>query len=382
MAGYRLYGYSWEIRGSKQVAYLFGDKSIGELYATLNGDWDGADLTLIAGGPPAQEFGLVNGYGWDSGRSKQVVFRTLDGHIHELYVRLGGEWSHEDLTAIAAAPPSNLYDEGIHAFSWEAGNAKQVVYKTSDGHLHELSVRFGEVWTHADLTAISGSPPAYPVDADPFRKVHGYEDRLTGSKSLVYVAADGHIHELAVSPGGKWQHADVTAIAGAPSVSIHSGEDNSICGFGWQAGAAKQVVFRTVDGHLHELLFQRAGCLGPESTWQHVDMTAAASCPAAVFLLNGYACEYGKSKHVLFLTGDSHIHELSQTVGGAWMHSDLTAVTGAPIAEVASNGYSWEAGRSRQVVFLAVEPVGSGLLAVHELYLREGDVWRHARLQA
>jgi NTE family protein len=47
--------------------------------------------------PPASA--VVNGYAWEGGQSKQIVYTTGDGHIHELYVNVGGVWKDSDLTA-------------------------------------------------------------------------------------------------------------------------------------------------------------------------------------------------------------------------------------------------------------------------------------------
>jgi hypothetical protein len=39
-----------------------------------------------------------------AGQSKQVVYGTNDGHIHELFVIKGGTWQYADLIAITGAP--------------------------------------------------------------------------------------------------------------------------------------------------------------------------------------------------------------------------------------------------------------------------------------
>ena len=84
---------------------------------------------------------MVNGYGWEAGQSKQIVFTTGDGHIHELYVNVGGAaWNHADLTALAGAPPASLV---VNGYGWEAGQSKQIVFTTGDGHIHELYVNVG-----------------------------------------------------------------------------------------------------------------------------------------------------------------------------------------------------------------------------------------------
>jgi hypothetical protein len=43
-------------------------------------------------------------YAFEIGRTKQVVYQADDGHIHELFVPVGGRWSHADLTQITGAP--------------------------------------------------------------------------------------------------------------------------------------------------------------------------------------------------------------------------------------------------------------------------------------
>jgi len=50
----------------------------------------------------------------------------------------------------------------LHGYAWEVGGTKQVVYTTQDGHLHELSVVVGGSWFHADLTQIAGAPTVAP----------------------------------------------------------------------------------------------------------------------------------------------------------------------------------------------------------------------------
>ncbi len=75
------------------------------------------------------------GFSWEAGQSKQVVFRTSNKHIHELSVIKGGTWQHADLTAITGAPPVKFLDNG---YGWEAGQSKQVVFQTVTGHIHEL----------------------------------------------------------------------------------------------------------------------------------------------------------------------------------------------------------------------------------------------------
>ena len=202
---------------------------------------DHADLTAITGAPPA--YTVSNGYAWEGGQSKQIVYTTGDDHIHELYVNLGGAWGHADLTAITGAPPAHSVSNG---YAWEGGQSKQIVFTTGDGHIHELYVNLGGAWGHADHTAITGAPPASTVS-------NGYAWEGGQSKQIVFTTGDGHIHELYVNVGGAWGHADLTAITGAPPGCTVSN------GYAWEGGQSKQIVFTTGDGHIHERTVKWAG---------------------------------------------------------------------------------------------------------------------------
>jgi hypothetical protein len=98
------------------------------------------DLTQITGAPPASGNTLA-AYSWENGLSKQVVYLTGDGHVHELFVQAGGAWGHADLSALTGAPAAA--GNRLSAYSWEAGESKQVIYTTGDGHVHELYVYVG-----------------------------------------------------------------------------------------------------------------------------------------------------------------------------------------------------------------------------------------------
>src|SRR5207244_10068082 len=97
-------------------------------------------------------------------------------------------------------------------FAVEVTSSKQVGYLTADGHIHELSVAVGGNWSHADLSAMTGTPAAAPGSF-----ISGFAVEAMRSKQVVYLTADGHIHELSVAVGGNWFHADLSAMTGAPS---------------------------------------------------------------------------------------------------------------------------------------------------------------------
>src|SRR6266404_360269 len=116
-----------------------------------------------------------------------------------------------------------------------------------------------------------------------------------------------------------------------------------LVGYSWEAGQSKQVVYLTADGHIHELYVGLGG-----GSWQHADLTALAGAPRAEALGNGYSWEVGKSKQVVYLTDRDRIHELYVGLGGSWQHANLTNIADAPLAFILGNGYGWEAGKSKQ----------------------------------
>ncbi len=325
--GSSLDAYAWPDGHSKQVAYMSTDSHIHELVVGPpgGGSWTHADLTQIAGGPPLViSFNYIIGYAWPDGHSKQVVYTSADGHIHELVVGPpgGGSWTHADLTQIAGGPPP--VTGSITGYAWPDGHSKQVAYVSADGHIHELVVGLpgGGSWTHADLTQIAGAPPASAGSA-----IIGYAWPDGHSKQVVYTSADGHIHELVVGPpgGGSWTHADLTQIAGGPPASL-----GTIIGYAWPDGHSKQVAYASADGHIHELVVGLPG----GGSWTHADLTQIAGAPpaSAGSTIIGYAWPDGHSKQVAYASADGHIHELvvGPPGGGSWTHADLTQIAGGP----------------------------------------------------
>jgi hypothetical protein len=73
------------------------------------------------------------------------------------------------------------------------------------------------------------------------------------------------------------------------------------------------------------------------------------------------------------MSGDGHIHELMREVGKAWLHSDITALTNAPIADGrALAACAWEKGRTRQIIYT------NNRGNLFEMVAGPDDQWRYA----
>jgi hypothetical protein len=373
--------------GSKQVVYQTRDGHIHELSMTIDGTWQHADLTQLTGAPPTgtrfwgEDDTSPVGYAWNAGASKQVVYWGEDVHIHELYMRRGGSWQHADLTRITGAPipvneRGNPQPRGpLSAYAWETGKSKQVVYLTWDGHIHELYVQLDGNWHHADLTRIAGAPTA-EAGFTPCSFVSGYAWETGKSAQVAYITSNGDIHELYLQLGGNWRHADLTAVSGGWPIDPDRIK-NFECrfkGYAWEAGGSKQVAYQLVeDRHSNfDLIGEMYVRLGNRWFFANTSLnTNEEQCT----LSSAYAWEAGESKQVVCKDiRDAHILEL-YTVGGAWQSADLTELTGAPTPITSQVlGYSWEAGKSKQVVYTTRD--GN----IHELSIGLGGTWQHADL--
>jgi hypothetical protein len=199
--------------------------------------------------------------------------------------------------------------------------------------------------------------------------ITGYAWSLNGTAHVNYSVGDNHIHEMVANKETNWRDFDVTRVAGGPEL-----EDTVITGYDWPDGRTKHINYTSTvdsDGHIYELTLDQNG------TWSNKDlMKQVADAPLSDgSVLIGYAWIAGKSRQVVYLSPDSHIHELSVGVDGMWHHSDLTQLTGAPLIEdVALAAYEWKARGTKEIFFKSADG------RVHELMTEVGGPWRHTDL--
>jgi hypothetical protein len=79
----------------------------------------------------------------------------------------------------------------------------------------------------------------------------------------------------------------------------------------------KHVVYRSADGHLHDLQF------APGAFPTHVDLTVAALAPIAVDKPAAFTVEGSNTQHVVYRGDDGRIHEIRQTSDNGAFHVGL-----------------------------------------------------------
>ncbi|MFL5690385.1 MAG: hypothetical protein ACJ795_01140 [Ktedonobacteraceae bacterium] len=140
------------------------------------------------------------------------------------------------------------------------------------------------------------------------RILTGYAWEAQQTRQVAYLNADGHVHELQAEVNGSWKHQDLTHLFEAPLA-----QEAALSGYVWQIGETKQVVSIGEDGDIYEL------AAGADKQWSLTDLTAATSAPlAAGSTLAGFAWETGRSKQVVYVGGDHHVHELTLKPKSVW----------------------------------------------------------------
>lgn len=348
-----LVGYEWNEGNSKQVAYIGQDHHLHEFFLSMGGGWQHADLTTLASAPRAINRFLV-GYAWPEGNSKQVAYLGQDGHIQELSVKAGGTWQHADLNALTGAPPAVAVTAG---YTWSVGRCKQIVFVGDDDHIHELSMEIDKPWQHTDLTAQANAPT--PAS----KYMVAYQWEAGQCKQVAYVSQDGHIHELFLEAGKRWQHADLSILTSAPRAT------DLMVGYEWPEGRSKQIAFVSEDGHIHELF------LAIGNSWAHVDLSAITQAPPATNVLTGYAWPQGHMKQIAYVGQDGYLYELFVEAGKTWHYTNVTEHANAPVTSITSvNGYTWSIGGSKQIAYVGDDG------EVREFWIPQGGNWGYANL--
>jgi hypothetical protein len=118
-----------------QITYRSHDGHLHELWWNGNNPASHWDLTAAAGGaPPADSDPAV--YYCAGTNTKHVIYRSADGHLNEIWwIPGGGMPAHVDLTVYALAP---LAVDRPAAFATGNPNTQHVVYRGVDGHIHEI----------------------------------------------------------------------------------------------------------------------------------------------------------------------------------------------------------------------------------------------------
>jgi hypothetical protein len=317
-----------------QVVYLDTAGHLHEMGSFPNADgltrWGHLDMTLQAGAPTAVAGSPLSGYGWPNGYYlKQVVYLDDAGHVWELLNNTVGPWSAADLTQLSGAPPAAA-GSPLSGFVWTAGQAgagtKQVVFLDDAGHVHELSFitvlpGLGQPrWTDIDITAQAGAKSARAGSP-----LSGCDWPAARSKQVSYIDVDGQVTELSAAPGTPWSVAGLTQLTGAPAPAAGSPA----------AGYKTLTDLTTLYGLLRAQVLSRHFALGRYFRADHLSFR------------NLLGTVHQAGKQAVYLDAARHVRQLFLGADGKWADGgDLTAATGAPAVAAGSRlaGCQWPRG--------------------------------------
>ncbi len=251
----------------------------------------------------------------------------------------------------------------ITVYEWPLNGTTHIAYETGDNHIHEMAAGQDERWRDDDITRVAGGPELEDAIITGYIWPDGRTQQIAYASSI---SNNGHIHELVMLQDHSWSYEDLMAQpTGAPSA-----DGFTLVGYASKAAGTKQVVYTGPDDHIHEL------STGVTGMWRYTDLTQVTGSPLAESeTLAAYAWETRRSRQVVYSSGDGHIQELMLEVGGTWSHTDLTDFAGAPLADGSSLvGFAWEGGGTKQVIYTG----NNG--NIYELVAGPDNMWRYADL--
>ncbi len=217
------------------VVYRGGDGHLHEL------DWVGVapvvyggNLTGTISAPKAagNPSAFVNGSGVNI-----VVYRSTAGEILSVYWS-DGPSGLDELSSVAGTPAAA--GDPV-AYYTAHDDTHQVVYLGNDGHLWELYWPGVAPVAGWNLTAPSGAPAAVGTPA-------AYYSAGTNTKHVIYRSSDGQLHELWWVPGGGTPaHVNITASYCAPAAADRP------AAFTVDGPNTQHVAYRATDDHIYEV---------------------------------------------------------------------------------------------------------------------------------
>jgi hypothetical protein len=343
----------------------FGDKALEILRISPNYGrrWQHHDLTM------ASKAKLANSDPWaiSIGHKQHVIFVGENSHIYELTPM--GYWNANNLTVESGALAPTIL-EGAKPSGYDDYGILHVVYWASDKNIFELW--WGNKWHHNNLTKASSesSDESAPLAAGiPAGYAYYY------SQHVVYRGEDSHIHELwwnDTAGERKWQHTDLLYAASSNDSHPPEAAGDPI---GLALGHKQHVIYRGIDGHIHELWWDG----GRDRTWHHTDLMneiqniGTANIPTAKGDPSVYI--HDSTLHIVYRDINDDIQELWWNDG--WQCSNLMEHSrksddGIPKAD--SNPFGYIRGHNQHVIY---RDKGGN---IHELVWDYG--WNHYNLMS
>jgi len=328
----------WDDPGTFGVPYAITPDNLFTNEFSANGNFVGSSVT----------FNFSSGYNWGSGG------QMLIGNIHNCFKYTVSAWDFNN-------QPIDVFANWNFIAEYQSNAPGSQGYFSTSPTIRSLNPdQVSEDFSVDDATADPNSGQGGVVQLEGLRNVAKLQVTLTnnnlckneqdsdfilfnvatpltgplstmmntlGSQKEVnefYLGFDKHIYELYWN--GSWNYLDLTnTVAGAPTAAASTAIASQID----ELYDGSEVFYVDNAQHVHELYYDYS-----KTAWYHTDVTAltGAPLPAAGTPLVSLVNPYAKSIQVDYLDSSGHIHEVYSWDRKNWYTGDLTASTGAPAA--------------------------------------------------
>ncbi|CDO11105.1 hypothetical protein BN977_05946 [Mycolicibacterium cosmeticum] len=323
-----------------------------------HGVWQADDVTASTGAPPADGAALA-GYAFEAQGTQHIVYAGAQNrHLLELWWNVNG-WHFTDLTATARDVP--VADRSaIYGYAFDGQMTQHIIFVGADGHLHEMWSDAGQ-WHSGDLTAATATaPPAIGPGT-----IAGYVSDSGGSQHVVFVGTERHIYDLSYGQTG-WKSTDLTSLTGTPGPA----PNGELRAYAFDSEGTRHVVFAGADGRLYELWS------GVGDDWHSSDLSGVTSTPGPTSTsgnLAAYTTTATRTQHVVFTAADGRLLELWSGRTAGWHVTDLSTVALALPARRIS-GYAFDRQGTQHIVYVGADG------RLYELWWADG--WHAGNLTA
>ena len=232
-------GYYVAAADTHHVIYRTGGGHLRELWwVGVEPVQDGGDLIALASPPAPPVTGQPSAF-VDGSLVNNVIYRGGGNHIRRLSWTTGAVL-HEDLSGFAGTPPAAGDPVGYYT---PHDDTHQIVYRGTDGHVWELYWPGNDPVSAWNLTEPSGAPSPAETPA-------AYYNAAENTKHVIYRSSDGRVHEIWWVPGGGIpNHVDITAAYGNPSAADRP------AAFVIESPNSQHVAYRGTDNHIYEVIW-------------------------------------------------------------------------------------------------------------------------------
>ena len=198
---------------------------------------------------------------------------------------------------------------GLASYGWHSQQSQHVIYVGTDGNVWELyqlweqfdEIRGGLLWQSNNLSQRTGYVGELaPKENSPLA---GAMFETEGSEHVIYIAKDNTIRELWFY-NGTWGGNNLTEATGG---AVAPASNSALTVYAAEYEDTLHVAYLGVDGNIHELWWNRYGWQPDHPISQIVNVK-----PASDTAIIGYATEYEKTHHVVYINQNNELQELYQ----------------------------------------------------------------------